>query len=109
MMPRALLFDMDGTLTQPFLDYPAIRAQIGVRDGCGLLEHIATLSADARVDAETILHAHEERAASESLLNPGCDEVIAWVREHQMPTALITRNRRASVACVLQRHGLNFD
>jgi beta-phosphoglucomutase-like phosphatase (HAD superfamily) len=31
------------------------------------------------------------------------------VREHRLPTALITRNSRLSAACVLQRHGLAFD
>src|SRR5689334_2066126 len=40
-LPRALLFDMDGTLTRPYFDYPAIRAEIGVVEG-GLLEYIAT-------------------------------------------------------------------
>ena len=107
-LPRALLFDMDGTLTRPYFDYPAIRAQIGVVEG-GLLEYIATLPDDKRALAEEILHGHEARAAMESTLNPGCNELLDWIEERKIPTALITRNTRKSVACVMDRHGLQFD
>ena len=107
-LPRALLFDMDGTLTEPLLDFPAIRAEIGVGDR-PLLEAIALMSPDQRATAEAILHRHEEHAATQSTLNPGCDELIAWVRQRNLATALITRNSRASAASVLQRHGLAFD
>jgi HAD superfamily hydrolase (TIGR01509 family) len=107
--PGALLFDMDGTLTEPYLDFEAIRREIGIAPGCALLEAIAAMEPGARTEAETILHGHEESAATNSTLNPGCDELIAWVREQGLPTALITRNSRVSAACVLERHGLEFD
>src|SRR3954452_5400138 len=108
-LPRALLFDMDGTLTEPLLDFPAIRADIGVPAGHGLLEWMATLPEAERAVAEEKLHAHEDRAATASTLNSGCDELLAWVRERRLPTALITRNSRKSAACVLARHSLAFD
>ena len=107
--PRALLFDMDGTLTEPLMDFAAMRREIGVPEGCGLLEAIAAMTPPDRLSAEAILHRHEERAATQSTLNPGCDELIAWVRRQRLATALITRNSRASAACVLRRHGLAFD
>jgi HAD superfamily hydrolase (TIGR01509 family) len=107
-LPNALLFDMDGTLTAPYFDYPAIRAEIGVVEG-GLLEFIEQLPPDQRAAAEAILHGHEARAAMESTLNPGCDELMTWVERQQLPTALITRNTRKSVACVMDRHRLKFD
>src|SRR4051794_36623067 len=95
-LPRALLFDMDGTLTEPLLDFPAIRADIGVPAGHGLLEWMATLPDAERAAAQEKLHAHEDRAATASTLNSGCDELLAWVRERRLPTALITRNSRKS-------------
>ncbi|MBV8780079.1 MAG: HAD family hydrolase, partial [Phycisphaerae bacterium] len=30
MPPRALLFDMDGTLTEPLLDFAAIKSEMGI-------------------------------------------------------------------------------
>ena len=29
-LPRAMLFDMDGTLTRPLLDFPRIKAEMGI-------------------------------------------------------------------------------
>jgi HAD superfamily hydrolase (TIGR01509 family) len=104
-----LLFDMDGTLTEPLLDFASIRAEMRLAAGAPLLEAMAGMSADERRAAEAILHRHEDRAATDSTLNPGCDELIAWVRERKLATALITRNSRASAARVLERHGLAFD
>jgi HAD superfamily hydrolase (TIGR01509 family) len=106
--PRALLFDMDGTLTEPYLDFAGIRAEIGVGDR-PLLEAMAEISPAQRAAAETILHRHEDKAAAESVLNPGCTELLAYVRERRFGTALITRNSRRSVASVLQKHALHFD
>ena len=107
--PRALLFDMDGTLTEPLLNFAAIRVEMGIAADSPLLEALAQMTPGERTAAEAILHRHEERAATESTLNPGCDELIAWVREQHLHTALITRNSRISAACVLERHGLAFD
>ena len=107
-LPRALLFDMDGTLTEPVIDFPALKAEIGIGQR-PVLEAMAEMTPADRSVAEAILHRHEERAATGSVLNPGCEELIAWVRERKLPTALVTRNSRRSAACVLERHGLSFD
>jgi HAD superfamily hydrolase (TIGR01509 family) len=106
--PAALLFDMDGTITEPMLDFPKIKAEMGIGER-PILEALAGMSEQERRAAEAILLRHEERAAVESSLNPGCREVMAWVRENRVPTALITRNSRASVNVVLAKHGLTFD
>src|SRR4051794_32597580 len=106
--PRALLFDMDGTLTEPMLDFEAIKQEMGIA-GKPILETLATLTCEARAAAEAVLHRHEERAATESTLNPGCADLLDWVRRQRIETALITRNSWLSVDRVLSRHGLTFD
>jgi HAD superfamily hydrolase (TIGR01509 family) len=108
-LPRALLFDMDGTLTEPALDYPVIKASIGIPLEQPILEALAAMTPANRAAAEKILHEYEDHAATESVLNRGCDRLIQWIAERKFKTALITRNSRKSVASVLQRHGLSFD
>jgi HAD superfamily hydrolase (TIGR01509 family) len=108
-LPRALLFDMDGTLTEPALDYPVIKASIGIPLEQPILEALAAMTPTNRAAAENILHEYEDRAATESTLNRGCDRLIEWITERKFKTALITRNSRKSVASVLERHGLSFD
>src|SRR5258706_15282189 len=95
-LPKALLFDMDGTLTQPALDFPRIKAAMGIGDR-PILEALAEMTPPQREKAQQILHEFEEVAAAESLLNKGCDDLMSFVRARQLPIALITRNSRKSV------------
>lgn len=103
--PRAVLFDMDGTLTEPMLDFPAIKAEMGIGSR-PILEALAEMDQFGRRRAESILLRHEERAAAESMLNPGCRELLNLLSERRIGTALITRNSLLSVRTVLERHRL---
>ena len=38
--PRAVIFDLDGTLTEPVLDFDAMRAEIGLPEGVPILEQL---------------------------------------------------------------------
>jgi HAD superfamily hydrolase (TIGR01549 family) len=108
MKLSALLLDMDGTLTRPMLDFPAIKAEMGIGNQ-PILEALAEMDVQRRELAQAILLRHEERAAAESVLNPGCHELLDWINQNQIPIALITRNSRRSVDVVMKRHDLFID
>ncbi len=107
-LPRAILFDMDGTLTQPLLDFDAIRRDMGIGNG-PILETLSKMSPADRAVSEKILHDHEDRAAENSTLNIGCRELLKWLDKAGVLTALVTRNTRRSVETVFRRHGLYFE
>lgn len=106
--PKAILFDMDGTLTEPMLDFPLIKAEMGIGDQ-PILEALAGMEDSRRLVAEAVLLRHETHAAENSTLNPGCRELLDWLRQRDIPTALITRNSLQSVEIVLARHRLSFE
>lgn len=108
VLPRAVLFDMDGTFTEPMLDFPRIKADMGIGDR-PILEALADMNAPRRAAVEAILERHEEEAAARSALNPGCPELLDWLAAHDIRTALITRNSRRSVQTLIERHGLHVD
>jgi HAD superfamily hydrolase (TIGR01549 family) len=108
ILPKAILFDMDGTLTAPVLDFELIRREMGI-PGRPVLEALAMMDAEERRAAEAVLHRHEDRAALESTLNPGCVELLEWLEHERIETAVVTRNSRRSIATVFERHGLHFD
>jgi HAD superfamily hydrolase (TIGR01509 family) len=108
ILPRAVLFDMDGTLTEPMLDFPRIKMEMGIGPG-PILESLAALEESRRLLAEAVLLRHEKLAAEESKLNPGCRELLALLKSKRIPMAVITRNSRLSVATFIARHGLEFD
>lgn len=107
-LPKAILFDMDGTLTKPMLDFPAIKRGLGIGDR-PILEAIAEMNDAEKAVANEILHRHEERAAVESALNTGCLDLLRWIDSRNIRTAIITRNSRRCAEIVITRHSLSFD
>lgn len=106
--PKAILFDLDGTLTRPLLDFPRIHEEMGIGDK-PILEALAEMSLERRREAEAVLLRHEEQAAEGSTLNEGCHELLAWGRGQGLRMGVITRNSQESTRTVCQKHGLAFD
>ena len=109
ILPKAVLFDMDGTLTQDTMDLDRLRRDLGMPEGIAILENIAKLPDGQRAIAEKTLHDFELNAAMESELNEGCLDLLDWLTARKIGTALITRNTKRSVATVLEKHGLQFE
>lgn len=108
-MIHGLIFDLDGTLLEPRLDFGALRREIGMPEGGDILAFLETLPEERRAGAEAVIEAHEERAASDSALNAGAAEVLAFLRDLPLPVGIFTRNTRASLAEAIRRHDLFFD
>ena len=105
---KAVIFDMDGTLTRPTLDFPAIKAAIGIAEP--LLENMLELPPGAERDrAFTILERFEDEAAEKSELNHGTREVLEYLAKKNIPSGLVTRNSRRSTDIVLRKHELRFE
>lgn len=108
MTIRAVIFDMDGTLTRPTLDFPAIRAAVGVPEP--LLENMLALPPGPDRDrAFAILDRFEEQAAEASELHDDTHEVLRFIARRGLPMGLLTRNSRRSTDRVLAKHGLAFQ
>ncbi|MEM1010745.1 MAG: HAD family hydrolase [Planctomycetota bacterium] len=103
---RGVLFDMDGTLTRPTLDFDAIRRDIGLPPGRAILEAMDELSPADRAEAERVLHRHEQADAEASELDPACHDVLQELGRRGLPFAVITRNSRMVVETVWRVHGL---
>ena len=107
---RAVIFDLDGTITQPYFDFDVIRQEIGLpRDSGPLLESMQKMTAEQRRRAELILHRHEERAVADSTLNPGAAATLATLRERRIHVGVLTRNLRRNAIAIAEKHGLEFD
>ena len=107
---RAVIFDLDGTITQPYLDFDRIRGEMGLdKNGGPILEAMEKMTPPERQRAEAILHFHEERAVAESKLNTGAKETLAALRARGIPIGILTRNRKDNAWAVAHKHGLHFD
>ncbi len=107
--PAAVIFDLDGTLTVPLLDFDAIRAEIGLAPHLPILEQLDAADESLRRSAEVIMRRHEREAIERATLSDGCDELLALLEGRQIPRGILTRNTREGVGLFVQRFGFQFD
>lgn len=105
--PRAVIFDLDGTLTEPLLDFDAMRAEIGLPPG-PILEQLALADAATQARAEEILRRHEREAIARATLADGCPELLAHLAAREIPAAILTRNIREVVDTFVASFGFSF-
>ena len=107
---KAVIFDLDGTITQPYFDFDAIRQEIGLAPDSGpLLESMEKMTPQQRAEAERILHYHEKRAVAESKLNPGAEQSLSALRAAGIQIGILTRNKRDNAFAIARKHNLQFD
>jgi HAD superfamily hydrolase (TIGR01509 family) len=106
-IPRAVIFDLDGTLTEPLLDFDAMRAEIGLPPG-PILEQLAHADAATRARAEEILRRHEREAIARATLADGCAELLSHLAARAIPAAILTRNVREVVDTFARTFGFRF-
>jgi len=110
MSIKAVIFDLDGTITQPYFDFDAIREEMGLdRDSGPVLESMEKMTAEQRRRAEEILHFHERRAVTESALNAGAKRTLSALRKAGIYIGILTRNRRSNALAIARKHNLKFD
>ncbi|MCH7558059.1 MAG: HAD family hydrolase [Planctomycetes bacterium] len=107
---KAVIFDLDGTITQPYFDFDAIREEIGLaKDSGPVLESMEKMTAQQRQDAEKILYYHEQKAVTESKLNANAKQTLSALRTAGIHIGVLTRNRRSNALAIARKHKLKFD
>lgn len=94
---RGVVFDMDGTLTVPNLDFAAMYRRCGVDPQLDILAELATRPPAQAQAAYAVIEEMEQQGRDTLQLMPGARELAVWLAAHQIPTALVTRNTRRTV------------
>jgi HAD superfamily hydrolase (TIGR01509 family) len=110
MKIKAVIFDLDGTITEPYLDFDKIRTEIGLSpDSEPILESMAKMSPAQRQKTEEILYKHEQQAVEHSTLNKGAAQIFDWLKKNNIPVGILTRNTRHNASAVAKKHNLEFN
>jgi len=104
---RAVIFDMDGTITEPVFDFEAIDREI--LEATGLSGDIDTFPPDMREIAWEIIIRHERHAAGRQQVKLGTHDLLALCREAGIPCGLLTLNCREHVDALIRKFNLEFD
>lgn len=110
MKVNSVIFDLDGTLTQPILDFDKIRSEMGLAPGSlDILKAMEAMDPVRREQAQSILTHHEHHAAQNSQLNDGVIELLAELQRRKISIGLLTRNTRENSLQTARRLQLHFD
>jgi len=97
---RGVVFDMDGTLTLPTIDFGALYRECGLERGkADVLAHLASLPEGGaeRARVVAVIERYEREGREQMALMPGALELGAWLDRAGVPRGLVTRNVYASV------------
>jgi len=99
---RGVVFDMDGTLTIPNLDFAEMYRRCGVDRSDDILRAIAAMEDADAERANAIVEEMEAEGRRTLQLMPGTKSVLQWLAFHNIPMALVTRNTYASTQRLLE-------
>ncbi len=102
------LFDLDGTLTMPVIDFPALRRALNVAPGQSILHALDALPAQERAGKDEIVRQAEMEAAHKTRPNKGALELVRFLQQRGFSTAVITRNNAKACKLTLELLGLEF-
>lgn len=93
---QGVVFDMDGTLTVPCIDFAEMRRRVGILEG-DILDVIGQMNAEDAAAAHRVLAEFEAEALQDMQVMPGVRELAATLDGLGVPRGLITRNVKPSV------------
>jgi HAD superfamily hydrolase (TIGR01509 family) len=101
---EAVLFDFDGTLTEPgVLDFASLKVEVGCPVDRFVLEHVLSLEDQSgREQALAVLERFELEGAARSRSNEGAEALVHALRALGLPVGILTRNGRAAVERALE-------
>jgi len=104
-----VIFDMDGTLTIPTIDFKAVRRELGVVEGVDLIEAQRGLDPGERARFWAVIERHELAACGNPTFQAGVRDALRRFEDAGVRLAVMTRNSRKSADAVLSRIGVRFD
>lgn len=94
---HGFVFDLDGTLTLPVLDFAELRHRLQCPKGVDILAFCHSKLGKDKEKALQVVEEFEEEGRQNTKLQPGVCELLKFLAQSGLKRALITRNLQASV------------
>jgi HAD superfamily hydrolase (TIGR01509 family) len=104
----AIAFDLDSTLTRPYLDFKQLRRQLNLPEG-DILHWLEQLPSEEQIRARAIIEAFEQDGVDNVEWNHAAQTTLHAIRAMGIPLAIVTRNSRAALLAVCARLGIEVD
>ncbi|OBU26107.1 HAD family hydrolase [Photobacterium kishitanii] len=107
---NGVIFDLDNTLVSSKLDFDWLRQQLGCTADTDLLQYIDGIAdISLRTQLENKVIEYELADARQSAIMPECDELLSYLGQQKIPTAVVTRNCSQAAMLKINHHKLQFE
>lgn len=106
---HAVIFDLDGTLVQSRLDFPAIRKAIACPEDQDILRYLEHLPEGEQVRAKQTIESYELEDARDCHALPGVDTLLERLRSAGIRTGIVTRNSPEATQIKLERNRIKVE
>lgn len=101
------IFDLDGTLTVPVHDFPAIRMALGMTESeTDILHFLSSLPTDVATERHARLMEIEYELSARTAAAPGACELLEQLLSRDARVGILTRNTREIALHTLEQIGL---
>tara|TARA_B100000809_G_scaffold266158_1_gene327599 strand:- start:6280 stop:6939 length:660 start_codon:yes stop_codon:yes gene_type:complete len=107
--PKAVLFDLDGTLVESTLDFNFLKQNFDIQPGQDVLQFISNLPSDEKHRANELIETHELEDAQRAKTLPGALDLLLALNRAGIPTAIITRNSRKAAKIKIENNSLPIE
>ena len=108
-MNIGILLDFDGTITKPVFNWPAMKTEMNLsNEDVSILDYISSAKQKDAVKIEEILERYEIEAALKAELNDGASDLINFLKDKQIPHAIVTNNAKRHVLKMMEILNLDF-
>lgn len=101
------VFDLDGTITKPILDFPAIKRRLGLPIDRGILEEISKMPPHEAESTHKLLAEIEREYAMKAEAAPGVAELLDALAARHVTMGILTRNKKDLAILTLEVTGFS--
>jgi HAD superfamily hydrolase (TIGR01509 family) len=106
---EGIIFDMDGTLTVPEIDFTKIRQELGVEKGLDLLEYPKQLNEIDRKNYFNKLEELEKKSYINLKFQEGLISTLYKFKNAHIKLSIITRNCESNTNYIINKLNIDFD
>ena len=106
---KGVIFDMDGTLTVPAINFDNIRKELGIEKGRDLLDISKSMNSHEKTKYFNTIDKYEKLALDKLEFQIGVRDILKKLRDLGIKLAIITRNSQKNTDIVLEKLGIEFD
>jgi HAD superfamily hydrolase (TIGR01549 family) len=106
---RGIIFDLDGTLTIPQIDFDHIRKELELPPGHDLIVQLAELPEARQRAAWALIESYEERLAENNVLQERAADTLTEFAARGIRLGLLTRNSPRSITIFREKFHLPLE